>query len=165
MDDLLRLSRVSRGDLKRAKVDLSRLARDVIKGFEIGAPDRRVQVRIDDDLETDGDPGLLRILMENLLSNAWKYTSKISDARIEFGTAPQQNGTPIYCVRDNGVGFPMQYVDRLFQPFQRLHRQEEFPGTGIGLTTVQRIIQRHGGKIWAESSPNNGATFYFSVNG
>ena len=124
-----------------------------------------MQVQITDGLVADGDAGLLCIVLQNLLSNAWKYSSKRPQARIEFGTAPGADGNPVFFVRDNGAGFDMEYAQKLFQPFQRLHRQDEFPGTGIGLTTVQRIIHRHGGRIWAEASPDKGAVFYFTMTG
>ena len=125
-------------------------------------PERQVEFNIKDGLIALGDKNLLQIVMENLLRNAWKYTSKHTRARIEFSLA-WQGGTPVYFVRDDGAGFDMAYVDKLFNPFQRLHNSDEFPGSGIGLSTVQRIIHRHGGEVWAEAAPEKGAIFYFTI--
>jgi signal transduction histidine kinase/CheY-like chemotaxis protein len=163
IDDLMRLSRVTRTELKEEKVSLTALAKDILKQLTAAMPEREVEIQIADGLTVRGDRGLLRIAMENLLSNAWKYTGKSGKARIEFGQMAQADGTPAYYVRDNGAGFNMQYAGRLFQPFQRMHTQDDFPGTGIGLTTVNRIIQRHGGRVWAEGEVNKGATFYFAL--
>ncbi len=163
MDDLLRLSQVARAEFKKEQVDLSRLAQEIIKQLSAHSPDRIVDVQITEGMEVEADSGLLRIALENLLSNAWKYTAKRASARIEFGKMTQPDGLQVYCVRDNGAGFDMKQAGHLFQPFKRLHRQDEFPGTGIGLTTVQRIIQRHGGWVWAEAQVENGAAFYFTL--
>jgi hypothetical protein len=122
-----------------------------------------VKLLIEGQIIGDGDPGLLRIVLQNLLSNAWKYSSKKVEARIGFGCAKDAKGTAVYHVRDNGAGFDPQYADRLFGVFQRLHADSEFPGTGVGLATVQRVIHRHGGRIWAESAVDEGATFYFTL--
>src|SRR4029077_10479327 len=130
----------------------------------IAQPERHIDLRIEGGLKTTADPGLLRVLLENLLSNAWKFTSKRPSAKIEFGRA-QVNGTPAYFIRDDGAGFDPAYADRLFGAFQRLHAMTEFAGTGVGLATVQRIVHRHGGQIWAESAVGQGATFYFTLNG
>ncbi len=126
-------------------------------------PQRHVALRITEDLKADGDPQLLRVVLENLLGNAWKYTSKRPEATIEFGLS-RDNGHSSFFVRDDGVGFDMQYADKLFAPFQRLHGMTEFPGTGVGLATVQRIIQRHGGRVWAQAEVNKGATFHFTLS-
>ncbi|MBI5938650.1 MAG: PAS domain S-box protein [Betaproteobacteria bacterium] len=162
IDDLLRLSRVSRAPLQAAPVDLSTLARDILGHLREGRPDRQVTVQVQDDLEAECDPGLLRVVLENLLGNAWKYTGKQEAARIEFGRT-RQDGEDIFFVRDNGVGFDMQYADKLFGAFQRLHHPSEFEGTGIGLATVQRVVHRHGGRAWAESQPGQGAVVYFTL--
>jgi PAS domain S-box-containing protein len=163
IDDLLKLSRVSRGELRKEPVDLSTLAAVIARDLRGRERDREVELTIAPRLLVQGDPRLLRVALENLLGNAWKYTSKRSDARIEFG-ALEQNGDRILYVRDNGAGFDMRYADKLFGAFQRLHGATEFEGTGVGLATVQRIIRRHGGRIWADAKVNEGATFYFTVN-
>ena len=162
IDDLLRLSRISRADLTREPVDLSALARDVADGLRRGEPGRDATFDIASSLTTCGDARLLRVVLENLLGNAWKFTSQRSGARIEF-FAESRDGRPHYCVRDNGVGFDMAYAGKLFSPFQRLHRVNDFPGTGIGLATVQRIVHRHGGDITAEAVPDGGATLRFTL--
>ncbi|MGA2603505.1 MAG: PAS domain S-box protein [Verrucomicrobiia bacterium] len=162
IDDLLNLSRVSRRALHREPVDLTKLASEIAGELREQDPQRRVELRIADDLKTEGDPELLRVVLENLLGNAWKYTAKQPHATIEFGL-DRDNGHPSFFVRDDGVGFDMQYVDKLFTPFQRLHAMNEFPGTGIGLATVQRIVHRHGGRVWAQAEVNKGATFHFTL--
>ncbi|MCW5620218.1 MAG: PAS domain-containing protein [Burkholderiales bacterium] len=162
IDDLLKLSRVSRDQMHRETVDLSAIARDVLANLQHAAPERQVELCIEDGLTAKGDPRLLRILLENLLDNAWKFTSKTPAASITF-TASSEGNVPIFAVSDNGAGFDMRYASKLFGPFQRLHRATEFPGTGIGLATVQRIASRHGGRIWAEAEPGKGATFRFSL--
>jgi light-regulated signal transduction histidine kinase (bacteriophytochrome) len=148
--------------MRRAKVDLSAMARSIAMKLQKDDPSRRVTFVIQDGLTIDGDSRLLLVVMENLLGNAWKYTSTHDQARIEFGCS-QQNGRQAYFVRDDGVGFDPRHAGRLFKAFQRLHSAEEFPGTGVGLATVQRIIHRHGGEIWAVAGVENGATFYFVV--
>jgi signal transduction histidine kinase len=158
VEDLLVLSRTTRADVKKQRVELSALARDAISQLRQGQPERRVEVRITDGVTAEGDPGLLHIVLENLLSNAWKFTARRDGAVIEFGVE-----AGAYYVRDNGAGFDMAYIDRLFQPFQRLHSESEFPGTGLGLVTVQRIVNKHGGKVWAEGRPGRGSTFYFTL--
>lgn len=163
IDDLLNLSRVSRSELRREPVNLSGLAGDVAEELHERDPQRQVALRIAEDLQADGDPQLLRVVLENLLGNAWKYTAKRPQATIEFGLS-RDNGHSWFYVRDDGVGFDMQYVDKLFAPFQRLHGMNEFPGTGVGLATVQRIIHRHGGRVWAEAEVNKGATFHFTLS-
>ncbi len=162
IDDLLNLSRLSRTEMHRQSLDISALACSIASDLQKAQPERRIELRIEDGLKTTADPGLLRVVLENLLSNAWKFTSKQESARIEFGMA-RGNGAPAYFVRDDGVGFDPAYADRLFGAFQRLHAMTEFAGTGVGLATVQRIVHRHGGRIWAESAVGQGATFYFTM--
>jgi signal transduction histidine kinase len=162
IDDLLKLSKVTRTEMRRETSDLSAIAKSIAKSLEEAEPERKVSFTIEEGLAVDGDPRLLRVALENLLRNAWKYTSRHDQARIEFGRS-SQNGKSIFYVRDDGAGFDPRYADRLFGAFQRLHGAAEFPGTGIGLATVQRIIRRHGGEVWAESEIEKGATFYFSV--
>jgi PAS domain S-box-containing protein len=163
IDDLLNLSRVTRGEMRSEPVDLTGMAQALAAELKKSAPDREVEFVIADGLSAQGDPRLLRIVIDNLLGNAWKYTSKHPRARIEFGFA-QNNGHSAYFVRDDGAGFDMAYADKLFGAFQRLHRQAEFSGTGIGLATVQRIMHRHGGRVWAEGEVEKGATFYFTLS-
>ena len=162
IDGLLSLSRLSQRDLYVGMVDLSTLAREVIEELSQRQPDRSVEVKIADGLVAECDMDLVRIVLDNLLGNSWKFTVGKDQAVIEFG-AIGQNGETVYFVRDNGVGFDMRYADKLFMPFQRLHG-EEFEGTGIGLATVARIIYRHGGRIWAEGVPGAGATFFFTLS-
>jgi PAS domain S-box-containing protein len=163
IDDMLNLSRVTRSEMCREAVDLSALARTISGQLKKTEPERPVEFIIRPGLVVDGDPRLFQVALENLLSNAWKFTSKRPSARIEFGVI-QNDGIPTYFVRDNGAGFEMAYADKLFGAFQRLHTTAEFPGTGIGLATVQRIIHRHGGRIWAEGAVEQGATFYFTLS-
>ncbi|MBF0155697.1 MAG: PAS domain-containing protein [Magnetococcales bacterium] len=163
IDSLLRLSRVSRVEMILEKVDLSVLAEKVIEKLAHGDPGREVTVRIMPGLVVHGDAQLLRSALENLLGNAWKYTGKTDRAEIHL-EMEKRDGAMVYMVRDNGAGFDMAHVNRLFTPFQRLHRNDEFPGEGVGLVTVQRIIHRHGGKIWAEAALGRGATFFFTLN-
>ncbi len=162
IDDLLNLSRLSRTQMHRQNVDVSALAGSVADGLRKAQPERHIELRIEAGLETSADPGLLRVVLENLLGNAWKFTSKRASAHIEFGMS-RDTGTPAYFVRDDGAGFDPAYADRLFGAFQRLHAMSEFAGTGIGLATVQRIVHRHSGRIWAESAVDHGATFYFTL--
>ena len=163
IDDLLSLSRVTRAEMKRSAVDLSALANEVVAGLRQTQPVRQVEFVIAEGLIVKGDAGLLRAVLENLLGNAWKFTGKKAAARIEFGVT-RNEGKLAYFVRDDGCGFDMTYVDKLFVPFQRLHSAGEFPGTGIGLATVQRIIYRHGGRVWVEAEVGRGATFYFTMD-
>ena len=162
IDDLLGLSRVTRGALRREPVDLSFEAREIITELCKREPERRVEAQVSDGLVAHGDTRLLRIALENLISNAWKFTEKEPEARIEFGIT-RLAGTSAYYVSDNGAGFDMAYADKLFGAFQRLHGAEEFEGTGIGLATVQRVVHRHGGRVWAEGEVGHGATFYFTL--
>jgi light-regulated signal transduction histidine kinase (bacteriophytochrome) len=163
IDDLLELSRVGRADLSGGRISLSEIARAVTMDLQKRDPDRQVDIEIQDGLEADADRRLLRIALENLLGNAWKFTAKVAHARIQFG-GEQARGCFVYFVRDNGAGFDMNYANRLFQPFQRLHSADDFPGTGIGLATVYRILDRHGGRVWAEGSVGGGATVYFTFS-
>jgi light-regulated signal transduction histidine kinase (bacteriophytochrome) len=162
IDDLLTLSRVTRGAFQLQPVDLSALALSITSDLKRAEPGRQVDLQIEDGLTAVADPGLLRVVLENLFSNAWKFTSKLPFAHIKFGKL-DLNGTPTYFVRDNGAGFDSASADRLFEAFQRLHSVTDFPGTGVGLATVQRIVHRHGGQIWAEGAPNQGAAFYFTL--
>jgi light-regulated signal transduction histidine kinase (bacteriophytochrome) len=162
IDDLLNLSRVSRQEMQHSLVDLTALARDVAEDFQRIEPERRVEWVIAPQVTATGDPGLIRIVMQNLIDNAWKYSSKRDAARIEFGVS-ERGGRPAFFVADNGEGFDMTYADKLFGAFQRLHSPGEFPGSGIGLATVKRIIHRHRGEVGAESKVGEGATFYFTL--
>lgn len=163
IEDLLNLSRISRTEMRKKHVNMTALAGVISDELRLQYPGRSVETIIQDGVEAYGDERLLRIVMENLLGNAWKFSSKSPDTKVEFGAYAEGDGHPVYFVRDNGVGFDMAYSDKLFGAFQRLHGTTEFPGTGIGLTTVQRIIQRHGGSIWAESEIDKGATFFFTL--
>jgi len=162
IDGLLALSRLSGQPMMHEPVDLTRLAESVIDELRSNEPSRRVSVRIQSNLQVDGDRTLLRIMLENLLGNAWKYTAKRPIALVEL-TRTGEGSAAVYCVSDNGEGFDMRFADRLFGVFQRLHSESEFPGTGIGLATVQRIVVRHHGRIWAESEPGLGSRFRFSL--
>jgi light-regulated signal transduction histidine kinase (bacteriophytochrome) len=162
IDDLLGLSRTTRHKMQVEDVNLTELASVVVAEIKQRQPERQVEFAIAPEVTVKGDGKLLRITLENLLGNAWKFTAKQPQARIEFGVT-QHEGKPAYFVRDNGAGFDMTYADKLFGAFQRLHQANEFEGTGIGLATVQRIIHRHGGKVWAEGAVGQGATFYFTL--
>jgi len=162
IDGLLMLSRLSRQEIRLEPVDLSALAAAVVETLRDAEPGREVEIAIADGLVAEGDRQLLRAVLQNLLENAWKFTAGESPARIEFGVT-EAGGSAAYFVRDNGAGFDMTYASRLFSPFQRLHRSDEFPGSGIGLTTVRRIIHRLGGRVWAEGQVGRGATFYFTL--
>ena len=162
IDDLLNLSRVTRTPLKPRFINLSRMAEEVIQALRESQPERQVTFLVDPDLMVEGDPNLLHIVLENLLGNAWKFTSKHDEPVIEFGQKAHAKERTFY-IRDNGVGFDMAYADKLFGVFQRLHSISEFPGTGVGLATVQRIIAIHGGQIWADSTEGKGTTFYFTL--
>jgi len=162
IDDLLNLARVSRAEMRREAVDLGAVARAVVEELRHREPERVVEVDIGGDLLAEGDPRLLRIAFDNLIGNAWKYTRPKQRAVVEIG-CEAVDGADVFQVRDNGVGFEMAYAQKLFAPFQRLHRLTEFEGTGIGLATVQRIVRRHGGRIWAEAEVGRGAVFYFTL--
>jgi light-regulated signal transduction histidine kinase (bacteriophytochrome)/CheY-like chemotaxis protein len=162
IDDLLLLSWVGRADLTRDQIDLSAIAKKVSEELKRKDPKRHIKWCIEDQLLVEADSGLMRAVFDNLLGNAWKFTAKVSAPRIEVGTN-QQEGVAVFFVRDNGAGFNMAYAEKLFSPFQRLHTESEFEGTGIGLATVRRIVDRHGGRIWADSAVDHGATFYFTI--
>jgi|TARA_B100000315_G_scaffold234265_1_gene248132 light-regulated signal transduction histidine kinase (bacteriophytochrome) len=162
IDDLLKLSRVTRGELERRTIDLSEMAQTVAAELRESAPEHRVSLDIAPGVTAEGDARMIRIVFENLLGNAWKFTGKNPRAKIEFGVT-NHDGAPAYFVRDDGAGFDMAYAGNLFQPFQRLHSGAEFGGTGIGLATVARVIHRHGGNVWAESAVEHGTTIYFTI--
>jgi light-regulated signal transduction histidine kinase (bacteriophytochrome) len=163
LDGLLHLSRVSRADLKLRPVDLSAEATSVADELRSSEPDRRVRFAIQDGVRVTADRTLIRIVVRNLVENAWKFTAQRDDATIEFGTTPVDDAGVCCYVRDNGAGFDPAYGSKLFQPFQRLHSVGEFAGTGIGLASVQRIVERHGGRTWAQGAIGGGATFYFTL--
>lgn len=162
IDDLLDLSRISRTDLKREDVGLSAIAAEILENLRERSPERQVKTVVSEGLRAVGDPSHIRMVLGNLLENAWKFTSHEEAPLIEFGSR-EHAGDQVFFVRDNGAGFDMRYRDKLFAPFQRLHAPEEFEGTGIGLTVVERIVTRHGGEVWAESSVGEGATFFFRL--
>ena len=162
IDDLLMLSRVTRRDLVLEQVDLAGVARDVVADLREASPGRIVEVSMPETLPASGDPALLRIVVQNLFANAWKFTGRRKVAHIEFGVE-DVDGAPAYFVRDDGAGFDQSYADKLFAPFQRLHSTDEFPGTGVGLATAERIVHRHGGRIWARGTVDSGATFFFTL--
>ena len=162
IDDLLSLSKVTRSEMRYASIDLAQIGREAIEELRRHDGARCVEVRIAEALPARGDARLIRAMLDNLLGNAWKFTGRVTSAVIELGSAPHDGGRAFF-VRDNGAGFDMAYVDKLFAPFQRLHEVHEFEGTGIGLATVHRIVTRHGGRIWAEASPGRGATFWFTL--
>ena len=162
IDDLLTLSRITRTEMRRERVDLSQMAQSIVADLSAAHPHRDVSVKVTEDLEAYGDSRLLRIVLENLLGNAWKFTAKHPTANIELGVA-DEGGRRVFFVRDDGAGFDMTYSEKLFGPFQRLHGMSEFEGNGIGLATVQRIINRHGGRVRAEGEVERGACFSFSL--
>lgn len=162
IESLLRLSRISRTEIDRKPIDLSGLASEVARQIQVAEPRRRHQIDVQPGLGVEGDPALVRIVLENLFSNAWKFSRGQPVTRIAFGSEMTEHG-PAYFVRDNGVGFDMSQAERLFQPFHRLHRLDQFEGTGVGLATVARIVHRHGGRVFAHGSPGQGATIFFSL--
>jgi len=162
IDDLLALSRVTRAELRKIKVDVSGLVNEIAQELRRQESGREVTLTVASGLTATADPNLLRIALQNLLHNAWKFTARQRDAKIDVGVT-ERDGKQVFLVRDNGVGFDMAYADKLFGAFQRLHSEAEFPGTGIGLATVQRIVHRHGGEVWAKAAVNQGATFFFTL--
>jgi light-regulated signal transduction histidine kinase (bacteriophytochrome) len=167
MDDLieglLTLARVAKADLQAARVDVSVQAAEVVEELRDADPERSVDVVIQPNMHAAGDRVLVRAALLNLIGNAWKFTARCPAPRISIGTETRENGERVFFVKDNGAGFDMAYAPRLFSVFERLHSQEDFPGTGVGLATVQRIVARHGGRIWAEGRPGDGATFFFTL--
>lgn len=170
IDDLLSLSRITRGEMMQRPVDLSAMAGEVAQDLQASDPRRQVEVVVQAGVVAEGDPRLLRVVLENLLGNAWKFTGRCDRPRIEFGCQspggerhPDATSGAVFFVRDNGAGFDPAYADKLFGVFQRLHRADEYPGTGIGLATVQRIVHRHGGRVWARGEVGKGASFFFTL--
>ncbi|HWG89585.1 MAG TPA: ATP-binding protein, partial [Candidatus Thermoplasmatota archaeon] len=164
VDDLLALSRVARAEIHAQAIDLAAIAQTIVTELEDREPDRAVTVTIQtEEMDALGDPALVRLVLENLLSNAWKFTRRCPDAHIEVGATSRENATRTFFVRDNGAGFDPADASRLFQPFQRLHPQKDFEGTGVGLASVRRIIERHGGEVEAEGRPGHGACFSFTL--
>lgn len=163
IDTLLELSRMTSRDIARERIDLSQLARELAEELAAAEPDRQLQFQIADKLKADGDRTLLRLVLQNLLGNAVKFSRKVANARIEFGMSVDAGGLTVFHVRDNGTGFDPRFADKMFGLFQRFHSAREFSGTGVGLATVQRIVRKHGGRIWAESQPGQGATFSFTL--
>jgi light-regulated signal transduction histidine kinase (bacteriophytochrome) len=162
IDDLLALAHVTRRELRRTNIDVTALTRRIAERLRANDPARQVDFAIPEGMSADGDARLLEVLFENLLGNAWKFTSKRSRASIEVGLR-KEGGPPVHFVRDNGAGFDASQAEKLFGPFQRFHSSKEFEGTGIGLATVQRVVHRHGGRLWAESQVDKGASFYFTL--
>jgi signal transduction histidine kinase len=163
IDDMLYLSKVTQAELRRESADLAQIARDVVEELRAHQPAHRVEFVVPDTLPAHCDVRLIRIALMNLLGNAWKFTGKRGDARVEFSVDRTRGGEAVFRVQDNGAGFDMAHAAKLFAPFERLHAMTDFPGTGIGLATVQRIIERHGGRLWAEAAVGRGATFYFTL--
>jgi light-regulated signal transduction histidine kinase (bacteriophytochrome) len=161
VEDLLRLSRISRAEVQLQDIDLSTMAEEILADLKLSEPNRSVETTVQPQLRARGDLRLVRLIVDNLLRNAWKFTSKRNGATISFEGPAGTRDT--FCVRDNGVGFDMAYAGRLFGVFQRLHSANEFPGSGVGLAIVQRVVNRHGGRVWADAKPNEGATFCFTL--
>lgn len=163
IDDMIGLSKVSRAEMKSERIDVTDLVQQIVAELRRATPDRTIDILIRPGMTTTGDPQLVRLAFQNLLENAWKFTSRRPGATIDVGLSRDPDGTPAFYVGDNGAGFDPAYADKLFGAFQRLHTTSEFPGTGIGLATVQRIVHRHGGHVWAEGETNQGACFYFTL--
>jgi light-regulated signal transduction histidine kinase (bacteriophytochrome) len=163
IDDMISLSKVSRAEMKFEQIDVSDLVEQIVGEMRRATPERTIDVLIRPGMTATGDPQLVRLAFQNLLENAWKFTSRRPTATIDVGLSRDEDGAPAYYVGDNGAGFDPEYADKLFGAFQRLHTTSEFPGTGIGLATVQRIVHRHGGHVWAEGETNQGACFYFTL--
>jgi signal transduction histidine kinase len=162
LEGLLRLARMARSTMARETVDLGAIAREVWLSLQVADPTRAIAFTTRGELAVLGDPVLLHVVVQNLLENAWKFTRPTHSARVEFGSTDKE-GRRVFYVRDNGVGFPAEEKHRLFQPFRRLHRTNDFPGTGLGLAAVRKAVLRHGGRVWCESSEGHGATFFFSL--
>ena len=162
MEEMLQLVRLARGGVKSERVDLSRMAEDILAALQAAAPARRAEAAIEPGIAVTGDAQLLRLALENLLGNAWKFTCRNEVANIFFGRAAD-DGVAAICVRDDGAGFEQKYADRLFRAFQRLHSEAEFEGTGTGLAKVQRVMHAHGGRVWARAQRGRGASFYFTL--
>lgn len=163
IEDLLSLSQLTRAQLHSESLDLSAMIHGIFAEWQASSPGRRVTISVQADLRAEGDGRLIKVALRNLLANAWKFTSQREHAKISLGQTADAAGVPVFFIRDNGAGFDMAYADKLFVPFQRLHAVSEFPGTGIGLAIVSRVIERHGGRLWAESAPGCGATFFFTL--
>ena len=163
LEALLSLARISQATVRVCDVDLSATARSVLGDLQLREPGRKLAHEVEEGLRAQGDPRLLKMVLENLLGNAWKFTGRRGVSEIRFSACAAAGGELVYRVADNGAGFDMRYAGKLFGDFQRLHSQSEFPGTGIGLANVHRIVQRHGGRVWAESVEGEGATFYFTL--
>ena len=164
IDDLLALSKVTRAEMRNERIDVSEMATQIAAELARLSPGRSVEVTVAPDLAATGDPHLVRVALQNLIENAWKFTGRRERAAIQVGATRDEDGTAAFYVRDNGAGYDPNFAANLFGPFQRLHPASEFPGTGIGLATVQRIVHRHGGHVWAEGRINEGATFYFTLS-
>lgn len=162
IDELLNLSRLTRSEMQYQEVNLTTVAKEVVRHLRVAEPARALQVHVEPDMVVRGDQTLLRVAIQNLLENAWKYTRNTKDAIVHFGKVKRGEAL-VFCVQDNGAGFDMQYADKLFRPFERLHNAYEFEGSGIGLAIVQRVLARHGGRVWAEGEVGAGAAFYFSL--
>lgn len=163
IEDMLKLSRINRTEMDVVKVNLSTIATAIMKELQSSQPPRNASIIIADRLEDSADPRLMRIMLENILGNAWKFTGKKGKTEIEFGQTCK-DGKKVYFIRDNGAGFDMEHSKKMFAPFQRFHSMEEFPGTGIGLAIVNRIVSRHEGSVWVESLPGRGTTVYFTLH-
>jgi PAS domain S-box-containing protein len=163
IDDLLRLSRTTRAEIRREPIELGALARTILEELRAAEPNREVELTVEDGLDAEGDLHLIGLALHNLITNAWKFTSKRAFAEITLGSAVQEGEERVFFVRDNGAGFDPRFANKLFEPFQRLHTSTDFDGSGIGLAIVHRVIRRHGGAIWADSAPDQGATFFFTL--